>query len=334
MLATRLLGATGLTVSRLGLGMAALGRPGYINLGHGDDLGGHYDAEAMATQASLVLDAAWAGGVRYLDAARSYGRGEEFLGRWLATRAIAPAQCVVGSKWGYIYTADWHVDAAQHERKDHSRATFTQQQAESLALLSPWLRVYMIHSATLDSGALDRPDLLDALAQARADGRLAQIGLSLSGPSSAETLRRAREVERDGRPLFTVVQATWNVLEPSLDAVLAECHAAGMGILVKEALANGRLTPRNGDPAFAARRVLLEQQAERLGCTLDQLALAAVLARPWADCVLSGAATVPQIESNLGAVAVTLDDQAAAVLATVAEPTEQYYGQRARLAWN
>jgi hypothetical protein len=33
------LGATNVMVSRLGLGMAALGRPGYINLGHGEDVG-------------------------------------------------------------------------------------------------------------------------------------------------------------------------------------------------------------------------------------------------------------------------------------------------------
>jgi hypothetical protein len=32
------LGATKVMVSRLGLGMAALGRPGYMNLGHGQDL--------------------------------------------------------------------------------------------------------------------------------------------------------------------------------------------------------------------------------------------------------------------------------------------------------
>jgi aryl-alcohol dehydrogenase-like predicted oxidoreductase len=33
-----LLGSTGLAVSPIGLGLAALGRPGYITLGHGSDL--------------------------------------------------------------------------------------------------------------------------------------------------------------------------------------------------------------------------------------------------------------------------------------------------------
>ena len=62
-----------------GLGLAALGRPGYINLGHAADLHADYDVAAMEGRAHAVLDAAHAAGVRYFDAARSYGRAEEFL---------------------------------------------------------------------------------------------------------------------------------------------------------------------------------------------------------------------------------------------------------------
>ena len=63
----------------------------------------------MRERCFAVLDAAWASGIRYFDAARSYGRAEEFLSAWLAARGIAPADVVVGSKWGYRYTADWQV---------------------------------------------------------------------------------------------------------------------------------------------------------------------------------------------------------------------------------
>ena len=51
-------GNTGLTLPRIGLGLAALGRPGYINLGHGQDLDHEYDVQAMAAHAQTVLDAA------------------------------------------------------------------------------------------------------------------------------------------------------------------------------------------------------------------------------------------------------------------------------------
>ena len=79
----RPLGTTGLTVSRMGLGLAALGRPGYINLGHDADLKSNFDIATMETQAHAVFDAAWKSGIRYFDAARSYGRAEAFLASWL-----------------------------------------------------------------------------------------------------------------------------------------------------------------------------------------------------------------------------------------------------------
>src|SRR5438105_10102172 len=88
-LPTRDLGNTGLVVSRIGLGLAALGRPGYINVGHAADLKRDYDVRSMEVRAHAVLDAAWEGGARYFDAARSYGLAEAFLADWLAARQIA-----------------------------------------------------------------------------------------------------------------------------------------------------------------------------------------------------------------------------------------------------
>ena len=83
----------------LGLGMASLGRPGYINLGHGADLPEGRSVEDMRAHAHEVLDEAYALGVRYIDCARSYGLSEDFVGSWLADRgADATAGVVVGSK--------------------------------------------------------------------------------------------------------------------------------------------------------------------------------------------------------------------------------------------
>src|SRR4029079_4138502 len=83
---------------RLGLGLAALGRPGYLNIGHGADLGADRSVGALRARTHVVLDAAYAAGVRDFDAARSYGRAEEFLGEWLRSRR--PAGVTVSSKWG------------------------------------------------------------------------------------------------------------------------------------------------------------------------------------------------------------------------------------------
>lgn len=330
---SRTLGKSGLVVTRMGLGLAALGRPGYINLGHAADLGHDHDAEQMAARAHRVLDAAWSAGVRYFDAARSYGRGEEFLARWLSGRGINPRDVAVGSKWGYTYTADWQVEAEAHEVKDHSLATLQRQIAESREWLGPQLDLYQIHSATLESGVLEDQAVHRELARLRADSGLA-IGLSLSGPRQAETLRRAMDVTVDGMRLFDCVQATWNVLEPSVGPALAEAHASGMGVIVKEALANGRLTTRNDDPAFAAQRRVLDRHAGRLGTTVDALAIAAALAQPWVDVVLSGAARIEHLRSNLDALEVAWDDPASAALEPLRESPEDYWSTRSRLPWN
>lgn len=328
----RLLGETGLAVSPIGLGLAALGRPGYINLGHAGDLSGGRSVREMETRAHRVLDAAWAAGVRYFDAARSYGRAEAFLASWLHARGIAPEGVAVGSKWGYTYTAGWRVDAEVHEVKEHSAAVLERQTAESRALLGAHLDLYQIHSATRESGVLENREVIAGLARLKAEG--VAIGLSLTGAAQGDTLRRALEVEHGGARLFDAVQATWNLLEPSAGPALAEARAAGLGVIVKEALANGRLTERNADPAFAPKLAVLRREAGRLGTSVDALALAAALAQPWAGVVLSGAATVDQLASNLAAAEVHLDDEAADRLSTLAQDAESYWAERSRMPWN
>jgi aryl-alcohol dehydrogenase-like predicted oxidoreductase len=223
----RPLGRSGLPVSQLGLGLAALGRPAYINLGHGDDFGARTDVAVLERNAHTVLDAAYAAGIRYVDAARSYGKAEEFLASWLQSRGLAPGAVTVGSKWGYTYTADWRVDAEVHEVKDLSLATLRRQLAESRGLLGPHLRLYQIHSATEDSGVLGDQSVLHELAGLRETGLA--IGLTVTGPSQRETIERALDVR-----IFDTVQATWNLLERSASPALAAAHAAGLGVIVKE----------------------------------------------------------------------------------------------------
>ena len=328
----RPLGSSALLVSPIALGLAALGRPGYINVGHGDDLGADRSPEAMERHAHTVLDAAYASGVRYFDAARSYGLAESFLASWLAERAIPPPAVVVGSKWGYTYTADWRVVAPAHEIKEHSLAVLTRQLSESRFILGSYLRVYQIHSATLDSGVLDDASIIDALAHARSNGLA--IGLTVSGDRQAETILRALDIRRDGELVFDTVQATWNLLERGAERALVAAHDAGRGVIVKEALANGRLASR-GEPAERADVIsILAREAEHLGLAMDAIAIAAVLAQPWASVVLSGAATVAQLESNLDAQRVVLPADSVDRLAGMVMDSAAYWQERSELPWN
>lgn len=309
---------------RLGLGLAAVGRPAYIDLGRAADLPADRTVDAMRDRAHAVLDTAYALGIRYFDAARSYGLAEEFLASWLDAHPEA-TDVLIGSKWGYTYTAGWRADAEVHEVKDHGTATYDRQIAETRALLGDRLDLYQIHSVTPDSPALVDRDLHARLARLAADG--VAVGLSTSGPLQAEAIRTALKVTVDGRRLFTVVQATYNLMEPSAGPALAEAHDAGLIVIVKEAMANGRLATADPDSPLA-------EVAARTGATPDAVALAAVLRRPWAGVVLSGAATTGQVTANARAASVGLDAEQLARLTALAEPAPAYWRHRAELPWS
>jgi len=360
------LGPGGPQVSRIGLGLAALGRPAYITTGRAGDLPDR-SVGGMRRRTYAMLDAGYAAEIRYFDAARSYGRAEEFLGGWLADRGHRDA--VAGSKWGYRYTGDWRMDAEKQEVKEHSLTMFTTQLAQTEALLSGRLALYQVHSLTRESGLLDDRGLLAALARLREAG--VQVGLTTSGPGQADTLRRAMKVTAGGQPLFTVAQVTWNLLETSVAGAAAEAAAAGCTIVIKEAVANGRLTPAGtladvpANPAAAAGGQpgqvgqpkggppgegappgrdagrerpgrpdsRLAEIAAAANMTVDAVAIAVALANPWASVVLSGAVTSAQLNDNLAAL--TFGALAAGELADLdlAEEPAAYWSARAARPW-
>ena len=325
---------------RLGIGLAALGRPGYVTLNHAIDLGGRYDPATMESHAHAVLDAAFDAGIRYVDAARSYGRAEDFVASWLGKRAIEPGEIVVASKWGYTYTAGWSTSATQHEVKDHSLTAFERQLAESVERLGRYLSLYQIHSVTAESKTLEDDALIDAIARLRETG--IKAGLSVSGAGQDVAIRRSLEVRRDGERVFDSVQATWNLLERGAESALEDAHGAGMKVVVKESLANGRLTQREGGRGkreaeieiFSPHVARIRELAENRGTTIEMLALSAALARPWADVVLTGAATVGQIQSNLAALELAYDAELEEQLSSVSISSTEYWRARSSFTWN
>jgi aryl-alcohol dehydrogenase-like predicted oxidoreductase len=311
-------------VSRIGLGLAALGRPAYINVGRQRDFGSNRSVAELERRCHEMLDTAYGLGVRYVDAARSYGMAENFLGTWLKTRNPPGDAITIGSKWGYTYVGSWQLDAAVHEVKNLSIDTLRRQIVESRSLLGNRLQLYEIHSATIESKVLENLDVLLELVRLRSTGLV--IGLTVTGPNQADTIRRALQVSVDGVNPFQVVQATWNLLERSTAAALAEAKAREWGVIVKEALANGRLT----DPADGEYLIALRREAATARTTIDALALAAALSQPWADVVLSGAVTSDQLESNVTSIAFTRD---ADDWPDIAESPADYWTRRGALAW-
>jgi len=277
-------------MARLGLGLASLGRPGYLNIGHDAEVGADKSVKALRARSFEVLDFAYEQGIRDFDTARSYGRGEEFLGEWLRSRN--PTEVTVSSKWGYVYTAEWEVAADPPEVKHHDVETFKRQLEETRANLGGFLDLYQIHSATPESGVLANDAVLAAMAEAGV-----ALGVSVSGTSQAETIDAAARLD-----LFDSVQATWNLHERAAEDALARW---GKKVIVKEALANGRLAARDAE------------------------ALSAALHRPWATVVLSGAASIEVLRSNLRARETPPRD-----LPELREDSAAYWALRSSLAWN
>jgi aryl-alcohol dehydrogenase-like predicted oxidoreductase len=305
-----------------------------VTLNHARDLGGTYDPSIMESHAHDVLDAAFDAGIRYVDAARSYGRAEDFLASWLRKREIEPGGIVVASKWGYTYTAGWSTSATQHEVKDHTVAAFTRQLEESVELLGRYLSLYQIHSVTAESKTLDDDALIDAIARLRE--RSIRAGLSVSGAGQGVAIRRSIDVRRDGDRVFDSVQATWNLLERGAESALQDAHGAGMKVVVKESLANGRLTQgnRGDDPVLSQPIARIRELAESRGTNIETLALAAALAQPWATIVLSGAATVEQIRSTVAAVDFAYDTELDDQLRSLSVASEEYWRARSSFKWN
>jgi aryl-alcohol dehydrogenase-like predicted oxidoreductase len=301
----------------LGLGLAALGRPGYMTLNHREDFAS-IDPAAMEAQAHAVLDAAWNAGVRHVDVARSYGKAEAFVRSWLDSRGHRAL--TVSSKWGYRYTAHWQASTQVHEVKDHSLAHLDSQWAETRALLGNAVRIYQVHSATLESGVLQDDAVLDRLAELR-DGGVA-MGLSVTGPRQGAIIDAAVEIERGGRRVFDWVQATWNVLEPAAGLALARAKALGLHTIAKEGMANGRLSSRGQLAPWL-------ELARSVGAAPDALALAVALQQPFLDVVLSGAATVEHLSSNLTA----REIRSVPDWSRFALTPDAYWSQRSRLAW-
>jgi aryl-alcohol dehydrogenase-like predicted oxidoreductase len=120
-----------------------------------------------------------------------------------------------------------------------------------------------------------------------------------------------------------------------------------MKVVVKESLANGRLTGeagsgkreegkanRNDVDFFSSSVARIRELAESRGTTIEMLALAAALARPWADVVLTGAATVGQIQSSVAAREIAYDPGLEEQLHSVPVSSIEYWRARSAFRWN
>ncbi len=306
-----------------------MGRPEYINIRTNHDI--DKSETAFKNTTFSVLNEAYKLGVRYFDTAPSYGKGEAFLQEWNLKNNHNDV--VLGTKWGYTYVANWQLDyAGKHEIKEHSLGKLLEQWEVSKHML-PNLKYYQVHSATFDSGILENQAVLAELHRIKETTGL-HIGITTSGENQKEVISEALKIEVNGNLLFDSFQVSFNVFEQSTFEVLCTLIKSGKTVIIKEALANGRVFESENFPKYQAAYKVLKQLSEKHKVGADAIALRFVIDVLQPAYVLSGASNVQQLKANLKALDFNLSEEEINVLKSIQTKPEFYWNERSELAWN
>jgi aryl-alcohol dehydrogenase-like predicted oxidoreductase len=312
----------------IGLGTAALGRPQYINIRK--DNAANTDLETFRKHSFQVLEEAYNAGIRYFDTAPGYGLAEELVLEWVQTKNDNSIE--IATKWGYTYTANFDANATVHEIKEHSLTKLNEQWNFSKQLL-PYLKVYQIHSATLETGVLENTEVLAQLAFLKKEHHL-KIGLTTSGTNQVEVIKKALEVLVDGETLFDLFQVTYNFLDQSLLQISDELIKQNKTIVIKEALANGRVFRNKTYPYYNKLHNVLESLSKKHTAGVDAISLKYCEQTIPNSIVLSGASTALQLKENVKLNDFSLSTNEIELLNSFKTAPELYWTERKQLEWN
>lgn len=312
----------------IGLGTAAIGRPQYINIKR--EAKAPFSLGTFKQKGLEMLDIAYDAGIRYYDTAPGYGLAEQLLIAWVAKKN--DPSIIVATKWGYTYVANFDPNTKIHEVKEHSLKKLNEQWSVSKQLL-PYLNYYQIHSATLESGVLENKAVLERLFQLKEENNI-KVGLTTTGNNQSEVLQKAMDVHFKGEPFFEVFQCTYNVLDQSIYELGRQILADEKQLVIKEALANGRLFPNAAYPAYKGLYKELETLSNKYGVGVDAIVLQFCSAKLKGAMVLSGADKPAYLEQNLKATDFELSPQEIEAFAKFKTDPKLYWEERKQLTWN
>jgi aryl-alcohol dehydrogenase-like predicted oxidoreductase len=303
---TRTLGRTGVEVSPLCLGAMMFGD------------WGNQDRDESVRIIHRALDA----GINFIDTADVYSRGESEV---IVGKALAG-----GRRDNVVLATKVHGSMGDDPNQfGNSRRWIIREVEASLERLNTdWIDLYQIHRPEPET---DIDETLGALSDLVHQGKVRYIGSSTFPPSrvvEAQWVARERGHER-----FVTEQPPYSLLVRGIEAdLLPTCRRHGMGVIPWSPLAGGWLSgrwrkgqepptstradriPSRYDlsiPANQRKLDVVEQLAvlaEEAGLTLVHLAIAFVIRHPAVTAAIIGPRTMEQLESQLGAADVTLED--------------------------
>jgi aryl-alcohol dehydrogenase-like predicted oxidoreductase len=318
----RTLGRSGCSVSTLALGTMTFGK-------ETDEAGAHEQ-----------LDTFVAAGGNLVDTADVYNAGtsEEMIGRWLSDRPADVRDRVVLATKGRFPTGE-DVNDLGLSRRHLQRAL----DASLTRLGVDCVDLYQVHSWDPVTPLEETLETLDGFVRT---GKVRYVGLSnYTGWQVQKTVALARE---HGWSVPVTLQPQYNLLVREIEwEIVPACLDAGLGLLPWSPLGGGWLTgkytrderptgstrlgedPDRGVEAYDRRSArertwdvvdAVREIADQRGVSMAQVALAWLAARPAVTSVILGARTTEQLEDNLAAADVTLDDKEVAALDQASDP--------------
>jgi aryl-alcohol dehydrogenase-like predicted oxidoreductase len=269
-----------------------------------------------------IIHRALDAGINFIDTADVYSRGES---ETIVAKALAG-----GRRDNVVLATKVHGRMGDDPNQfGNSRRWIVKEVEASLKRLNTdWIDLYQIHRPEPDT---DIDETLGALSDLVHQGKVRYIGSSTFPPSrvvEAQWVARERGHER-----FVTEQPPYSLLVRGIEAdLLPTCRRHGMGVIPWSPLAGGWLSgrwrkgqepptstradriPSRYDlsiPANQRKLDVVEQLAvlaEEAGLTLVHLAIAFVIRHPAVTAAIIGPRTMEQLESQLGAADVTLED--------------------------
>ena len=302
----RMLGRTGVSVSKLCLGAMMFGAWG----------------ESDHNESIRIIHAALDAGINFIDTADVYsaGESEEIVGKALAGKRD---DIVLATKVGFPLGED-------PSRRGASRRHIIRGVEGSLRRLNTdWIDLFQIHRP---DATTDIDETLGALSDLVHQGKIRYFGHSTFPPS--EITEAQWTAERRGRERFRSEQPPYSILVRAIEHdVLPTCQRYGIGVLPYSPLAGGWLSGRYrkdadvqgpassarpagrfdmSDPANQRKLDAAEQLArlaEETGIPLVQMAIAFVLRHPAITAAIIGPRTMEHLDSQLAAADVVLSDE-------------------------
>ncbi len=264
------LGNTGLTVSRLGVGLARIG----------------YELTmADIEEAGQVLNAALDDGINFLDTAACYDISEELVGRTVANRRD---EYILATKCGHVTGSASGESWSAHTIQDSIERSLQRMKTDHLDLVQ-------LHSC--DIGILQRGEAVEALLSAKESGKTRFVGYSGDNEAALWAVNSG---------IFDTLQTSFNVVDQQARINLFEpAKSKGMGIIIKRPVANGAWRSENSPYGYAdeyfSRAKVVSDKGPIEGEPNDRMlaAMGFVLAHPQVDTAIVGTRNPAHMHKNV-----------------------------------